>query len=152
MSDTWPQYSDMTPDQMLAWGLEEIAARQADLTIKTAGSIKAAQKNADARRKLIGASLDAASAMVVNANRQKRRNELRSRAASSQDAQYRIVNSDTGCRLMGYASRADADAWLYNHTGFRVYSQHTDSFQHNLHSIYVEELSAHAESMEGGAQ
>lgn len=64
---------------------------------------------------------------------------------------YRIVNSDTGCRLMDYSSRADADAWLATHPGFRVYSQHTDSPALNLHAIYVEEQAAHSSSTEGGA-
>lgn len=64
--------------------------------------------------------------------------------------QYRIVNSDTGRRLMDYASRAHADAWLSTHPAFRVYSQHTDSIAMNLHAIYVEEQAAHAVSIEGG--
>lgn len=66
-------------------------------------------------------------------------------------AQYRIVNSDTGRRLMDYASREHADAWLSTHPGFRVYSQHVDSPALNLHAIYVEGQAAHANSIEGGA-
>lgn len=65
------------------------------------------------------------------------------------EAQYRIVNSDTGRRLMDYASRAHADAWLNAHPGFRVYSQHVDSPNLDLHAIYVEEQAQHAESAEG---
>lgn len=66
----------------------------------------------------------------------------------NQQAQYRIVNSDTGRRLMDYASRAHADAWLATHPGFRVYSQHMDSDVCNLHAIYVEEQKRHAVSFE----
>lgn len=64
-------------------------------------------------------------------------------------AQYRIVNSDTGRRLMDYASRDHADAWLSANLGFRVYSQHVDSPALNLHAIYVEEQAAHSSSVEG---
>lgn len=64
-------------------------------------------------------------------------------------AQFRVVNSDTGRRLMDYASRAHADAWLHSNVGYRVYSQHTDSITLDLHSIYVEKQSAHANSVEG---
>ena len=58
------------------------------------------------------------------------------------EQQYRIVNSDTGRRLMDYASRAHADAWLATHRGFRVYSQHADSHAMGLHAIYVEQQAA----------
>lgn len=70
---------------------------------------------------------------------------------TQQEAQFRIVNSDTGRRLMDYASRAHADAWLKTNRGFRVYSQHTDSIALDLHAIYVEGQVAHATSVEGGA-
>lgn len=59
-------------------------------------------------------------------------------------AQYRIVNSDTGRRLMDYASRAHADAWLEAHADYRVYSQHCDSPDMNMHAIYVESQKQHA--------
>jgi hypothetical protein len=65
-----------------------------------------------------------------------------------QQAQYRIVDSDTGRRLMDYASRAHADAWLAVHGEYRVYSQHTDSPPLQLHAIYVEKQSRHAVSYE----
>lgn len=64
--------------------------------------------------------------------------------AAKPQAQYRIVNSDTGRRLMDYASRAHADAWLETHTGYRVYSQHCDSPDLNMHAIYVENQEQHA--------
>ena len=64
-------------------------------------------------------------------------------------AQFRIVNADTGRRLMDYASRAHADAWLSANPGFRVYSQHCDSPNLDMHAIYVQFLPAHANSTEG---
>lgn len=66
-----------------------------------------------------------------------------------QQAQYRIVNADSGRRLMDYASRAHADAWLQTHQGFRVYSQHCDSPAMELHAIYVQDQRQHASSVEG---
>jgi hypothetical protein len=68
---------------------------------------------------------------------------------SQQQAQYRITDSDTGRRLMDYASRAHADAWIATHPEYRVYSQHTDSPNLDLHAIYVEKQSSHAVSVEG---
>ena len=67
----------------------------------------------------------------------------------STEAQYRIVNADTGRRLMDYAIRAHADAWLSTARGFRVVSQHCDSAEMGLHAIYVESQAAHATSSEG---
>lgn len=65
-------------------------------------------------------------------------------------AQYRIVDADTGRRLMDYASRAHADAWLSSHSvSHRVYSQHTDSPGLRLHAIYVESRARHVSSQEG---
>lgn len=61
--------NEMTPEQMLAWGKAEHAARIADLSIRTPEGLAAAQKNAEARRKAIGASRSAASAMVIDATR-----------------------------------------------------------------------------------
>lgn len=69
----WPMYSDMTGEQRMAWGVAEAAARIADLSIRSAEGLKAAQANAEARRKMIGASRSAATAMVIDANREKRR-------------------------------------------------------------------------------
>lgn len=65
---------------------------------------------------------------------------------AKQEAQYRIVDSDTGRRLMDYASRAHADAWIGANPGYRVYSQHTDSPALGLHAIYVESQKHHASS------
>ncbi|MDG9972955.1 hypothetical protein [Stenotrophomonas sp. GD04032] len=72
-SNAWPNYREMTAEQMLAWGLEESEARQADLRVRTAEGLAAAQANAEARRKLIGASRSAAASMVIDANRHARR-------------------------------------------------------------------------------
>jgi len=69
----WPLYSDMTSEQRMAWGVAEAAARIADLSIKSAEGLKAAQANAEARRKVIGASRSAATEMVMDATREKRR-------------------------------------------------------------------------------
>ncbi len=65
-------YRDMTSEQMLAWGKAEAEARQADLSVRTVEGLKAAQENAEARRKLIGASRSAAASMVSDALRAKR--------------------------------------------------------------------------------
>jgi hypothetical protein len=70
---------------------------------------------------------------------------------SEQQAQYRINDSDTGRRLMDYASRAHCDAWLSTHPEYRMYSQHTDSAEMNLYAVYVEKQSRHFQSVEGGA-
>lgn len=69
----WPQYRDMTYEQMLAWGAAESEARQADLSgVKSQASLLVAQANAEARRKAIGASRSAAASLVIDANRAKR--------------------------------------------------------------------------------
>lgn len=66
----WPDYRDMTPEQMLAWGAAESAARQADLAgVKGLDSLRQAQERAKQRRQVIGASENAAAAMVIDANR-----------------------------------------------------------------------------------
>ena len=66
----WPNYRDMTAEQMLAWGAAESASRQADLAgVKSAEALKLAQQQAERRRKAIGASRSAAAAMVIDANR-----------------------------------------------------------------------------------
>lgn len=67
---SWPNYRDMTAEQMLAWGIEESRLRQEDLKdIRSAEALKAAQDNAARRRKAIDASRSAASSMVIEANR-----------------------------------------------------------------------------------
>ena len=68
----WPMLCDMTPEQMMAWGAEESAARIEDLKDRTESGIRQAQLNADARRKQIGASRSQAAALVIDANRANR--------------------------------------------------------------------------------
>lgn len=70
---TWPKFKDMTPEQKAAWGAAEAAARAVDLTDKTLAGLRRAQANAEERRKAIGASNTAATALVIDANRTKRR-------------------------------------------------------------------------------
>ena len=70
---SWPMYSGMTSEQRMAWGVAEAAARIADLSIRSAEGLWAAQANAEARRTAIGASRSAATEMVIAANREKRR-------------------------------------------------------------------------------
>jgi hypothetical protein len=66
-------YRDMTDEQRLAWGHLESEARIKDLAdTRTEAALKAAQDNAAARRKLIGASRGQASDMVIRASRAKR--------------------------------------------------------------------------------
>lgn len=67
------QYRDMTAAEMLAWGAAESAARQADLKVRSAEGLRAAQANAELRRKAIGATVGQASDMVIRANREARR-------------------------------------------------------------------------------
>ena len=64
-----PHYRDMTEAQMLAWGAAESAARQADLLVRSQAGLIAAQANAHARRRLIGATIGQAADMVIRANR-----------------------------------------------------------------------------------
>jgi hypothetical protein len=59
-------------------------------------------------------------------------------AKQEQQAQYRITDSTTGRKLMDYASRPHADAWLSTHPDYRMGSQHTDSPAMGLYAIYVE--------------
>lgn len=66
-------YDDMTEEQMLAWGREELALRLRDLSVRTHAGLTEAKANADARRKAIGASLGQAADMVILANRAARR-------------------------------------------------------------------------------
>jgi hypothetical protein len=63
------QYRDMNEAQQIAWGVAESAARIADLSVRTQAGLIAAQANAEARRKAIGASKNAAADMVIRANR-----------------------------------------------------------------------------------
>ena len=75
----WPQYRDMTAEQMLAWGTAESEARQAELSgVKSQAILLAAQANAEVRRKAIGASRSAAASMVIDSNRVKRRTQAAS--------------------------------------------------------------------------
>ena len=60
-----------------------------------------------------------------------------------EEAKYRIVDSDSGHRVMDYASRAHADAWIEAHPDYRVYSQHLDSPNFRLYAIYVESARRH---------
>lgn len=69
----WPNYRDMTSEQMLAWGLAESQARMVDLAVRGSEGLIAAQVNAEARRKLIGASRSAAASMVSDAMKAERR-------------------------------------------------------------------------------
>jgi hypothetical protein len=69
----WPCYRDMTPEQMLAWGIAERKARMADLEVRGAEGLRQAQANCEVRRKSIGASKSAAASMVLDASRQERR-------------------------------------------------------------------------------
>lgn len=62
-------YRDMTEAQLLAWGQAESAARIADLAVRSAEGLKAAQANAETRRKAIGATRGQAADLVVLANR-----------------------------------------------------------------------------------
>lgn len=62
-------YRDMTEAQLLAWGQAESAARIADLAVRSAEGLKAAQENAETRRKAIGATRGQAADLVVLANR-----------------------------------------------------------------------------------
>lgn len=71
------QYRDMTAEQMLDWGVNESAARKADLAAdRSQEGLSAAQLKAESRRKLIGASRSAAASMVIDAQRQKRRDDF----------------------------------------------------------------------------
>jgi hypothetical protein len=77
-------YRDMTAEQMLAWGAQESAARQADLAeVKSKEALTAAQANCEARRKLIGATRGQATSMVLQANRAKRHPSIGSSAEVS---------------------------------------------------------------------
>jgi hypothetical protein len=67
------QYRDMTDADMLAWGAAESAARQADLSVRSAEGLRTAQANAERRRKDIGATIGQAADMVIRANREARR-------------------------------------------------------------------------------
>lgn len=69
------QYRDMNAEERLAWGIDESRQRQQELTaVNSAEALKEAQDNAKHRRNAIGASLAAASRMVIEANRHLRRN------------------------------------------------------------------------------
>lgn len=67
------QYRDMNDADMSAWGAAESAARQEDLKVRSAEGLRAAQANAETRRKAIGATRGQAADMVIRANREARR-------------------------------------------------------------------------------
>jgi hypothetical protein len=79
----WPNYRDMTPEQMQAWGVAERKARMADLEVRGAEGLRQAQANCEARRKAIGASKSAAASMVLDASRQERRAAFRAATGSA---------------------------------------------------------------------
>lgn len=62
-------YRDMTDAQRLEWGRAESLARQADLKVGGAEGLRRAQKNAEVRRKMIGATVGQAADAVIRANR-----------------------------------------------------------------------------------
>lgn len=72
-SPQWPCYRDMTPEQMLAWGIAERKARIVDLEVRGADGLRQAQANCEVRRKAIEASKSAAASMVLDAARKERR-------------------------------------------------------------------------------
>ncbi len=63
----------MTRDEELEWGTAEKAARIADLTVRTPEGLRAAQANAEARRKAAGLSRSRATELVMEAGRNERR-------------------------------------------------------------------------------
>lgn len=63
----------MTYEEELAWGREEQAKRIADLAVRTPEGLKAAQANAEARRKAVGLSRSRAASLVIEASRELRR-------------------------------------------------------------------------------
>lgn len=73
----WPKLREMTCEQMTAWGEAESLARQEDLKDRTEAGLLTAQRNANERRKLIGASLSQAATLVLDANRALRRAALK---------------------------------------------------------------------------
>jgi hypothetical protein len=83
LTQQWPNYRDMTPEQMLAWGAAEHQARMADLTDRTAEGLNRAQANCEVRRKAIGASLSAAASMVRDASVARRREQFRASQESA---------------------------------------------------------------------
>lgn len=71
----WPDYRDMTPQQRLAWAEAERGARIAELAMArgTPEGLKAAQLNAESRRKAVGMSQSMAASLVLEAGRLARR-------------------------------------------------------------------------------
>jgi hypothetical protein len=63
----------MTYEEEIQWGTTEAAARIADLAVRSAAGLKAAQDNAERRRKEAGLSRSRAAALVIQATREKRR-------------------------------------------------------------------------------
>lgn len=63
----------MTHEEELEWGRQEQRARIADLAVRTTEGLKAAQANAEARRKAAGLSRSRAADLVLAAGREMRR-------------------------------------------------------------------------------
>lgn len=63
----------MTRDEELEWGVTEKAARIADLAVRTPEGLRAAQANAESRRKAAGLSRSKAAELVMEASRNERR-------------------------------------------------------------------------------
>lgn len=72
---TWPQYRDMTAEQMAAWGEAERKARIEDLKVRGPVGLVEAQEKAEQRRRAIGATRDQSARMVSDAGRAARRRE-----------------------------------------------------------------------------
>lgn len=65
-------FREMSLDEQLEWGRVEGEARVVDLAERSEAGLKAAQQNAERRRKLIGASRGQAAEAVSRALRAKR--------------------------------------------------------------------------------
>lgn len=76
----WPDYRDMTSEQMLAWGRAEQQQRIEDLKVRTPEGLRAAQANAEQRRKEIGAGRSVAATLCMDATRAERIAKARSAA------------------------------------------------------------------------
>lgn len=68
-------FRDMTDAEQLAWGRAEREARTADLRLRGAEGLRRAQTNAEARRKVIGATRSQAARLVARANNEKLSNQ-----------------------------------------------------------------------------
>jgi hypothetical protein len=67
------KFREMNEAERAAWGDAEAAARRADLEgVKSEQSLTEAKANAAARRKLIGATIGQATALVIQSTRRAR--------------------------------------------------------------------------------